>query len=80
MISPLQMRKRLEKVEQTLSWRNIQYPIIIQERGETYEDLEAKLERWKAGEKGTGVLGEYKGGPVGIRAPVQYVSPGEVEK
>ncbi len=74
------MWQRLEQVEIKLSFANIQYPIIIQERGETYEDLEAKLERWKAGEKGTGVLGEYKGGAVGIRSPVMYVSPGEVEE
>jgi len=74
------MWQRLEQVEIKLSFANIQYPIIIQERGETYEDLEAKLERWKTGEKRTGVLGEYKGGEVGIWAPVQYVSPGEVEE
>ncbi len=74
------MWKRLNQVEIKLSFANIQYPIIIQERGETYEDLEAKLERWKGGEKGTGVLGEYEGGEVGIWAPIQYVSPGEVEE
>jgi hypothetical protein len=73
------MWKRLNQIEIKLSFANIQYPIIIQERGETYEDLEAKLERWKAGEKGTGVLGEYEGGEVGIWAPIQYVNPGEVE-
>ena len=39
------MWKRLDQVEIKLSFANIQYPIIIQERGETYEDLEAKLER-----------------------------------
>ncbi len=74
------MWKRLEQVEIKLSFVNIQYPIITREPNETYEDLEDKLERWKAGEKGTGVLGEYEGGEVGIWAPIQYVSPGEVEE
>ena len=46
------MWKRLNQVEIKLSFANIQYPIITQEPNENYEDLEAKLERWKAGEKG----------------------------
>ena len=76
MISPL--RKRLEKVGQVLQYKNIQYPMITMQPGETLEDLPAKVERWKAGEKVEGILGEYQGGEVGILLPCRYVGPGEV--
>lgn len=79
MISPLQMRKRLEKVGQVLQHRNIQYPLMIQEVGETREDLEIKLELWKAGEEVEGIFGKYKGGEVGICLPFQFVAPPERE-
>ena len=75
MISPLQMRKRLEKVGQVLQYKNIQYPMIIMQSGETVEDLPAKIERWKAGEEVAGIFAKYEGGEVGIGLPFQFVSP-----
>jgi len=69
------MWERLESVEQVLSHRNIQYPLIILQPGETEEDLPAKIERWKAGDEVEGILGEYEGGEVGIYCPIKLVEP-----
>ena len=70
-----QLRKLLENVEQLFRHRYVQYPMMIQEEWETREDLEAKIERWKAGEQVQGIFGEYEGGEVGIRRPFQFVKP-----
>ncbi len=72
---PAKLQNRLEKVAKVLENRFIQYPFIFQKEWETREDIEAKLERWKAGEKVDGIAGEYEGGEVGILLPFQFVSP-----
>jgi hypothetical protein len=71
------MWKRLEKLGQVLQHQNIQYPMIILQPGETAEQLPAKIERWKAGEKVEGINGEYEGGDVGIVLPFEFVEPGD---
>lgn len=70
--------KRLERVDSAISNKYIQYPFIILQPGETVDDLPAKIERWKTGEKVEGIYGEYEGGEVGILLPYEFVSPGEV--
>ena len=78
MISSQRMWKRLEKLGQVLQHRRIQYPLMFQEVGETREDLEIKLERWKTGEEVEGICGKYEGGEVGIGRPFSFDFPGDV--
>lgn len=72
-----QIWKRLESVSQAIANRHIQYPFIFLQPGETVEQIPAKIERWKAGEKVEGICGEYLGGEVGIGLPFEFVSPAD---
>jgi len=67
--------KRLESVSKVIANRDIQYPFIILQPGETVDQLPAKIERWMAGEKVEGICGEYEGGEVGIGLPFAFVDP-----
>ncbi len=70
----LRLWKRLAETSKAIENRYIQYLLIIMQEGDTWDDLEAKVERWKAGEKVDGIYGEYEGGPVKL-LPFEFVSP-----
>ena len=77
---PRTMWKRLHNTARPISQRHIQHLIIILAEGETREDLDRKIERWKAGEKVDGISAKYEGGEVEFGRPIAFASPAEVEK
>ena len=76
---PRAMWNRLNNTAKPLSQRHIQHLLIVLAEGETREDLDRKIERWKAGEKVDGISAEYEGGDVEIGRPFAFVSPEKVE-
>ena len=74
MIRP-QMWKRLESTRISLRCRHVQHIFVIMRSGETIADVEAKVERWKAGEKVDGISAKYEGGEVDYGLPIEFVDP-----
>ena len=68
------MWKRISEAAEAVENRHTQYLLIIMQEGDTWADLEARVERWKAGEKVYGIYGEYEGGPVEL-LPFEFVEP-----
>ena len=75
-----QLWKRLNTVEQTGQLTSRQVITVIKNRGETDADIDAKIERWKAGESVDGINGEYKGGEIDMIIRIIVVAPGDVER
>ena len=61
-----QVLKRLNKVEQIFSHSSVQRAIVIQAVNETDEDVQDKIERWKAGEVVDGIRDVYEGRELSI--------------
>ena len=72
---PRPMWKRLGDVAKPSKPRNIQRPFVFLSEGETRQDLEGKIERWKAGEKVDGISAEYEGGEIEIRRAFAFANP-----
>ena len=70
----LNMWKRLNRAGQIVSMRDVQIVRVIQAVGETEEEVEDRISRWKAGDVVPEIKGEYKGGELSI-CWVQIVSP-----
>ncbi len=70
------MWKRLNKAGQIVSMRDVQIVRVIQAVGETEEEVEDRISRWKAGDIVPEIKGEYKGGELSI-CWVRIVSPSE---
>lgn len=68
------MWKRLNEAGQIVSMRNVQIIRVIQDVGETKEEVEAKISRWKAGDIVPEIKGKYKGGELSI-CWIRIVSP-----
>ena len=71
-----QMWKRLNKAGQIVSIKDVQVISVIQHVGETKEEVEDRISRWKAGDVVPEIKGKYKGGELSI-CWVRLVSPGE---
>jgi hypothetical protein len=71
----ISMKRRLEEVEQQIGPEE-QRIIVLQQDGESREDMEERLERWKAGEDVPGIRSQepYKGGDLSVFYVV-YVTP-----
>ena len=74
-----QLWKRLNSVEQNGQLTSRQWITVIKRRGDSDADIDAMIERWKAGESVDGINGEYKGGEIDIILNV-LVAPGDVER
>ena len=70
-----QLQSRLEALATNIRSRTVQSPFLFLEEGETMQQLEARIERWKAGAKDTGISGVYEGGEIEFARPFQFVSP-----
>ena len=69
------LKKRLDTLEQRIRPRQ-QRIVVLQQDGETDEDMAARLERWKAGEDVPGIRSQepYKGGELAV-INVVFVRP-----
>ena len=74
-----QLWKRLNTAEQAGQLTSRQVVRVIQRIGDSKADIDAKIERWKAGESVDGINGEYKGGDLLI-VRIILVAPGDVER
>jgi hypothetical protein len=63
----ISMKRRLENVEQRIKPQE-QRIIVLQQDGESREDMDARVERWKAGEDVPGLRSEepYKGSELSV--------------
>lgn len=59
----MQLKKRLDNLETRIAPTE-QRIIVLQQKGESREDMNTRVERWKAGDEVPGILTEepYKGG------------------
>ena len=73
-----QLWKRLNSVEQKGQLTSRQVITVVKYRGESDEDIDAKVGRWKSGESVDGINGQYRGGEIDIILIV-IVAPGDVE-
>ena len=69
-----QMWKRLDRIEQSVSLRKAQIVSVIQGVGETEEEVEDRISRWKAGDTDCGIKGKYEGRELDV-IWVRIVSP-----
>ena len=66
---------RLEALKAKRRSTQVQHLLVCLDKGETLQELEAKIERWKAGEKVNGISQEYEGGEIDYGLPFEFVSP-----
>lgn len=77
------LKHRLKKLEHQIT-PAMQYAAIYAEHGETDEELDERVERWKAGESGTGVRcgrngqDSYKGSDLCVYRVIP-VKPGDID-
>jgi len=70
-----QLQNRLEALAAKIRSRTVQSLFVFMEKDETMQELGARIERWKAGAKDTGISGVYEGGEIEYGRPFQFVSP-----
>ena len=68
---------RLNALKTGIRSRHVQHLFIFMKDDDTMQDLEARIERWKAGEVVYGISAEYEGGEIEFARPFQFVGPGE---
>ncbi len=68
------MWKRLDTIGQSVSLRKAQIISVIQGVGETEEEVEDRISRWKAGDTVPGIKGKYEGRELDV-IWVRIVSP-----
>ena len=69
------LESRLQALATNIRSQTVQRLFIFMDKGETMQELEARIERWKAGAKDTGISGVYEGGEIEYGRPFGFVAP-----
>jgi hypothetical protein len=72
---PKLLEGRLETLATKIRSRTVQHLFIFMHEGETMQELDVRIERWKAGATDTGISGVYEGGEIEYARPFRFVDP-----